>query len=610
MNQVVMSNKSRSSIMPKLLMALPLVIVVGAGALYINSRANSANSGQATATHLVGLRNLDVTVRKDGELQAVNNIDIISEVEGSVTIQSIVREGSSVKKGETLVVLDSANTRQRIDDVTLEVQRAEADVVNAREMLEIQKSQNATNLEAAEVALENAQIDLKKFTEGDFPKNLATARASLQMAEINLKNLEQDFKQVQDLAARGFLTPTDVKAREVQLIKARNDLNDAQTGLRNLQTFDQQKSLTSLRSQLAQSEARLVRVQRENTANLTQRETDLSAREQTLDMKRRQLERLQRQLAASTIVAPEDGLVVYATSGDRNAQQPIQEGAQVRERQMILRLPDTSRMRAVVRIQEAQVTRLQPGQKAMVNITGLPKPVTGVVTKISVLADSSQRWWNPDLKEYPVDIDLDETPPGLKPGVGAAAEIFIARLENVIAVPVSTIYTAGQRSYVFRKPVGDGSPTPLPIHLGMASDTHVQVTEGLAEGDEILVLQAGQGRELLAKAGIKEEAATRPSWGPRGGGENAGGPPQGGPPQGGPSQGGPPAAGGASGNWQQGAGGTGNGSGRNWQQGGQGGEAAPAGGERRRRPQGPATGEPQSAAPATRPTQVSGVPAN
>lgn len=512
MNKPAANPRSVKGFSKALVIGPVLALAVTAAAVYL-ARADSSGAARAMTFHTVGKRNLDVVVTQRGELQAVNNIDIISEVEGSVTIQSIVREGATVKRGDVLVVLDSANTRQRIEDAILDVQRAEADLVNSREMLEIQRSQNATNLEAAQVALENAKIDLEKYMEGDFPRQLATARASVQMARINLTNREQDFEQVQDLAARGFLTPTDVKAREVDLIRARNDLNDAETVLRNLTTFDQQKTLTSLRSNLAQAEARLTRVIRENTANLTQRETDLAAREQTLSVRRRQLERLQRQLAASTITAPEDGLVVYATSGDRNAQQPIQEGAQVRERQMILRLPDTSRMRAVVRIQEAQVTRLRVGQSALVTITGIPEPIPATVTRISVMADNSQRWWNPDLREYPVDVDLSYTPPDLKPGVGADVQISIARLEDVVAIPTSTIYTSGTKTYVFLKPTrAEQTPQPREIQIGMANETHVHVKEGLSVGEEIVVLQAGQGRELLARAGIAEEAPPPPTF--------------------------------------------------------------------------------------------------
>ena len=65
------------------------------------------------------------------------------------------------------------------------------------------------------------------------------------------------------------------------------------------------------------------------------------------------------------------------------------------------------------------------------------------------MADSSQRFWNSDSKEYPVDVTLDETPPGLKPGLTASVKIFVDRLYHVLAVPVSAVYAAGPDNYVF-----------------------------------------------------------------------------------------------------------------------------------------------------------------
>lgn len=621
MNQAVAMKKK--SVFPKFAVAMPVAVLALAAAAYVAMRPGTAQGVGGLSFHTVDERSMDVTIRKDGELQAVNNTEIACEVEGSTTITFLVKEGASVKRGDVLVELDSSVIRQKIEDTTLELQKAEADLITSREMLEIQKSQNATNLESAQVTLELAQIALKKYEQGDYPKALADAEVAVKMAEIDLENKVADFKQVQELAAKQFLTPTDVLQREVALLEARNKVASAQSTLRNLTTFELQANMSQKRNDLATAEQRLVRVQRENSANRAQREADLGAKEQSVTLIKRKLERYKAQFIACTIRAPEDGLVVYATSGDRNAQSQIQEGAQVRERQMILRLPDTARMKAVVRIQESQVTRLREGQRALVSITGNPKPLMGTVTKISVLADSGQRWFNPDLKEYPVDIELDETPQGLKPGVGATSEIYIARLEDVTAVPVSTIYSSGSKSYVFIRPTGEGSPVPRVVQLGMANETFVTVQEGVKPGEQVLVLQAGQGRELLQKAGIADEPATRPTFGPGGPrrrpGNGEGGPGGGGPGGGqgnGPGGAAMVAPGGAAG---QGGGGGGRGGmesspGAHGENGVGGGspEGAPQGERRRRRPPGgePGAAGPQSntsIAPATRPAAVGSI---
>jgi len=184
-------------------------------------------------------------------------------------------------------------------------------------------------------------------------------------------------------------------------------------------------------------------------------------------------------------------------------------------------LPDTRSMKVVVRISEAMVSRLRVGQAAKIRVSGVSEPLTGTVTKISVLADSGNRWWNPDLKEYPVDIELAVTPLDVKPGVTASVDIFVQRLSSVVAVPVSSIYSAGRKSFVF-EPEGDKF-TPREVKLGPSNGTFVNVVEGIDQGARVLLLQAGEGAQLLDKAGIKiEPEASRPDGRRPGGGNGAG----------------------------------------------------------------------------------------
>src|SRR5207249_1593420 len=58
--------------------------------------------------YAVNPMSLDVTISKDGELQAVTNIDIVNRVEGQNMIQQIVPEGANVKKGDVIGVIDSS----------------------------------------------------------------------------------------------------------------------------------------------------------------------------------------------------------------------------------------------------------------------------------------------------------------------------------------------------------------------------------------------------------------------------------------------------------------------------------------------------------------------
>ncbi|HEX8523150.1 MAG TPA: HlyD family efflux transporter periplasmic adaptor subunit, partial [Tepidisphaeraceae bacterium] len=362
----------------------------------------------------------------------------------------------------------------------------------------------------AQVDLTVAKLDLLQYTDGDYPADLEKAKIAVEMAETTLKNKEDDLAQTKSLFGKGFVTASEVKTAEVARLQAKNDLDTKRADLNVLEKYKHEKDLATKKSTLVQAEKKLIRVQRENASNLQQRVTALSAAEQTLNLRKQQLEHLQEQLAACTIKAPSDGMVVYGSSGPwARRDTPIQPGATVRQQELLVRLPDTGSMKVVCKINETQVTRLRvdPNEpmRATIKVPGQALAFTGSLTNISVLADSSQRWWNPDAKDYPVDVTLDQTPQGLKPGMGAEVRVFIDRLRNVLAVPLSSVYAAGRDSYVF---VRDGNNTrPVKVAIGEVNETHAQVVDGLTSGLQVLILQAGQGRELLDKAGIKVEPA-------------------------------------------------------------------------------------------------------
>lgn len=530
MTQLVLpttSVKPLRRLLPWILAAAVLAALVTAAVWRLTVTAAAAAGGASVSGgqfYPVAPMDLEVKLVKDGELQAINNIEIVSEVEGQTTIQQIVKEGANVKKGDVLVVLDSSQIRQKIEDTTIDLQKAEADVTNARELRDIQESKNAADLEAAEVALTLAELDLRDYEEAAYPQQLANARTDLDMAAIDLKNRREDLAQTRNLFSKGFVTAADVKKSELEVTKAENAVAKAQTALTRLEEYTHASDLAAKRNALSQAEQRLARVKRENASQMSQKNADVAAKTQNQQIIKRRMERLQQQLASCTIAAPADGMVVFATSGDRNAQNLIQEGATVRERQTILRLPDTSSMKAVLRVAEQQVARLREGQRAKVRIVGVNDPVGATLSKISVLADSGQRWMNPDLKEYPVDLVLDTTPPNLRPQMGVQAEVLISRANQVLAVPLASIYSVGNKAFVFAR-AGGNDVRPVEVALGQVNDTHAEVRKGLAGGENVLILERGQGQQLLERAGIKIEPTTRPSgdFGPGGAGPGGGG---------------------------------------------------------------------------------------
>jgi hypothetical protein len=273
---------------------------------------------------------------------------------------------------------------------------------------------------------------------------------------------------------------------------------------------------------------------------------------------------------------------VYATSIDSSNggrgggdAQPPQVGTELKPNELVILLPDTSRMVANLKVSEALSGRIKPGQRVTLFSDALPnQPVSGSVTTVSVLA-ASGGWRDPNRREYTVKTALEADPSmGLKPAMRCKAEILLGRVEDALNIPVQAIFRQGPVAFVYVQQ-GEGF-AQRQVELGRASELNIELTKGVAAGDRVL-LREPKSFEITSKLdpSVFEMAnASTPGFG----GAPAGGrPPMGASPAEG---GGTPAAG---------AGGPPSGEGRRRGGGGGGGGGRPEGG----RPEG---GRPAGAA--------------
>ena len=131
-----------------------------------------------------------------------------------------------------------------------------------------------------------------------------------------------------------------------------------------------------------------------------------------------------------TIIAPAAGMVVYANDNRSrwgSSEPEIYEGAVVRDRQSILRLPDLQNMQVKTTVHESKVDQIRPGMPAQILIQG--KPFTGHVVSMANQPES-QSFMSANVKEYATIVAIDGSPTGLRPGMTAEVTILIAEVKN------------------------------------------------------------------------------------------------------------------------------------------------------------------------------------
>ncbi|MED5385133.1 MAG: HlyD family efflux transporter periplasmic adaptor subunit [Pseudomonadota bacterium] len=340
--------------------------------------------------------------------------------------------------------------------------------------------------------------DIEQLEDGEAKQQLRNLLDELQVSQEEYFLAQDRIEGQRRLEARGFITPTELEAEELNLSKARNRQAQKETALSLYIQYTFPKDAEQKLSEYENAIMSYQRQLKENIAEQAQEEARFSSAERKFNLERVKLADINEQLDFATIRAELPGMVVYGAA-DQNQmryrgssnQEAIQEGATVRERQAILTIPDMREMAVKTNIHESAVQRVAVGQAVRVGIDAFPdEELTGVVTKVAVVADSANSFMNPDLKVYPTTIKIEGTYDWLRPGMSAEVEILVAKLEDVIYVPLQAVTYWDDQRVVYVD--NFGNPEQREVEVGTFSDSFIEITAGLRAGDEVLLLPPQQ----------------------------------------------------------------------------------------------------------------------
>ncbi len=414
-----------------------------------------------------------ISVTEDGTVESAHNVDIKCEVKGGATVLWIIKDGTQVKRDDELVRLDSAAIEDLISQQTINTKKAEA------LMIEAQK------------AWESAKISVEEYEKGTYLQQLDTLKVTETVAKENLNSSENLLQFYNRMARQGYVTSLQRDAQEFAVARAKLDLAVARKAIEVLEKFTREKTLVGLQSAEASSAARM------------------KSEEAAYQLESDRLTRHESQLEKCTVRAPDDGMVVYANDEQRSGrgssraeQSMVEEGALMRERQTMIKLPDLSRMQVKCTVHESKIDVLVRGMRARVRIQD--HDFQGTVTMVANQAEPNN-WFMGNVKEYAAVVSIDSDPHGygLRPGMTAAVEILIKNLKDVVTVPVQSVVEKGGKFYCWTNTFS--GPKKGEVVLGMSNNTRIEITDGLKEGDEVLLNPRSMVEE--AREDIRTEEA-------------------------------------------------------------------------------------------------------
>lgn len=132
-------------------------------------------------------------------------------------------------------------------------------------------------------------------------------------------------------------------------------------------------------------------------------------------------------------------------------------------------------------VSSSDIASVKRGLQAELTVSGSDETIYGTVESVAVVATSSTS----GTSSFPVTIKVTGAPQGLFAGSSVTADIIVSQQADVIAVSAAALTTVDGASTVTK--VVDGVDTVTPVTTGETVNGQVIVTEGLAEGDQIVV---------------------------------------------------------------------------------------------------------------------------
>ena len=403
------------------------------------------NDTRQPMTHRIARGDLAVSVVEQGTLESSNNTEIKCKVRGFSTVTSIVKGGTFVQPGDLLFTLDTKIIEESVSLTETNTHIATATLARSQ-----------ANVRRSEIAIE-------AYLNGRYREQRQRLQQELEIAEANLLTAKKLLNQTKLLFKRGYVNKLEVEGNEFTVQQAELDLKVANTRIKVLEDYTKKMQMATMEGNL--------------TASRSKEEADIAG----LDMEKKRRDRAKAELASCVTRAERAGLVIYPSAAAWKNAPDVEEGATVRKDQVLLLMPDLTKMQVKVGVHESVIDRVRPGLKAIVTLPD--RKLEAEVTTVATVTRPAG-WWTGNIVKYDTIIRLPSDQ-GLKPGMSAQVEIILETHKNVLTVPVAAVVETDHGDFCWVRTAR--GPEQRKLKLGDSNEVFLIVESGLKEDDDVIL---------------------------------------------------------------------------------------------------------------------------
>ena len=493
-----------------LIVAAALVVVFGGYSVVNSVIAKNTPTQVNTITAAKG--SVEETISTSGKVNSEQSRTYYAPV-GAVITEMNVSLGDVVEEGQQLVTFDTSDLEAQKTKAALDASAS----ANGYRSTQYQSDKKQSEYNEAVIGLDELKVlaagqeqyvqGLKYNLEDDIQNKKEDLQEWLNKLNLELEIQNNKLSEPRSEESRERIQETIQNLNE-SIRRTSNEINDLNMSdeMKEQQRIidAEQKKLDDMKEEISRREGK----ESSSEAGIV----DPYAKQQQAD--NMQSARITAEEAAEKLAKGQEGvkaefggivtkIATMSSSANASAGGGLLEGATVSEGTELFTIESNQQVKVDISITKYDLAKIAVGQKA--DITIADQKYEGEVTKINkVAANNSQ-----GSPVVGVEVHINNPDSGIYLGVEAQVVIHTNSAQDVITLPVEIVNT--DRNGDFCYVVENGVVTMRRITTGISSDTDVEVTDGLKEGDLVVYDMTGsvtEGMSVVAVPAAQESDQT------------------------------------------------------------------------------------------------------
>ncbi|MBQ6888658.1 MAG: efflux RND transporter periplasmic adaptor subunit [Lachnospiraceae bacterium] len=382
---------------------------------------------------------------ESGTQLLVFDLDDAELTKKQADLQAQAKEGSyqnSVKRAnENQGKLSEANINltvleQQITDEENYIKELQAQLDEIQTGLSAYYNQAATNISIYAIQLE---ADLEKAVSEKNQKEIDRLKKEIENNSIAAQNVSYELGQLAN----------DDRVKELQ-----DRIAEEQDKLKGYQEYK-----AEMETQKAASESGVLNTHQKSELEANHEMANLTAEEAGKDYS----------YATEGVVAEFNGIVTEMSAV---------EGATVVEGANLLTLANSDKVKVDIAVTKYDLEKLAVGQKATVTVSG--HEYEGEIVKIDRMATTNSS----GTAVVGAEVRINNPDEYIYLGIEAKVEIYTESASQILVLPVECVNADKEGDFVYT--VEDGIVVKKMVVTGISSDTHIEIKEGLVEGEQVI----------------------------------------------------------------------------------------------------------------------------